>query len=144
MKKQPVIFLVLKILTPIFLGLAIFGFVLIIKGFGDFESNNFMIGGFLLTASIFLTFASASIGFSPEIRKASVKMQKYHLEENKEDLKDVANVAAEINREAVTTTASAFKEGFTSSPEDQQMYCKHCGAQIDADSRFCKTCGKEQ
>ena len=25
-----------------------------------------------------------------------------------------------------------------------KMYCKHCGAEIDADSKFCNHCGQEQ
>ena len=28
--------------------------------------------------------------------------------------------------------------------ETNKVYCKHCGASIDADSKFCKICGKEQ
>lgn len=27
---------------------------------------------------------------------------------------------------------------------DGQIFCKECGAPIDADSKFCKKCGKEQ
>lgn len=27
---------------------------------------------------------------------------------------------------------------------ENQIYCKHCGSQIDEDSKFCKKCGKEQ
>ncbi|MBR0385607.1 MAG: zinc-ribbon domain-containing protein [Erysipelotrichaceae bacterium] len=26
----------------------------------------------------------------------------------------------------------------------EAVYCKYCGALIDADSRYCKKCGKEQ
>ena len=144
MKQQkPIIFLILKILAPLFLAVAITGIVLSVKGFDDFESNNFMVGGILTTFGFFLTFACAIFGFSPEIRNLSVKSQKYHIEENKQDLTDIANATADITKGAVKTTASAVKEGFTE-PTEPQMYCKHCGAQIDANSRFCKVCGKEQ
>ena len=144
MKQQkPIIFLILKILAPLFLAAAITGIVLSVKGFGDFESNNFMLGGILTTFGFFLTFACAIFGFSPEIRNLSVKSQKYHIEENKQDLTDIANATADITKGAVKTTARAVKEGFTE-PTEPQMYCKHCGAQIDANSRFCKVCGKEQ
>ena len=27
---------------------------------------------------------------------------------------------------------------------EETIFCKHCGAKIDADSKFCKSCGKEQ
>ncbi len=30
-------------------------------------------------------------------------------------------------------------DGFT----EPKIYCKHCGASIDADSNFCSNCGKE-
>ena len=144
MKQQkPIIFLILKILAPLFLAVAITGIVLSVKGFGDFESNNFMLGGILTTFGFFLTFACAIFGFSPEIRKLSIKTQKYQIEENKQDLTDIANTTAEIHKDAVKTTASAIKDGLTEDT-DPQMYCKHCGAQIDANSRFCKVCGKEQ
>ena len=26
----------------------------------------------------------------------------------------------------------------------KKMFCKHCGAQIEEDSKFCKSCGKPQ
>ena len=34
----------------------------------------------------------------------------------------------------------AIKEGLSG----KKSYCKHCGTQIDKDSKFCKECGKEQ
>ena len=37
--------------------------------------------------------------------------------------------------------AKGIREGLA---EEQTVYCKHCGALIDSDSRFCKSCGKEQ
>ena len=40
--------------------------------------------------------------------------------------------------------AKAIKEGFSEMENDPQMYCKHCGKSIDADSKFCNHCGKEQ
>ena len=61
---------------------------------------------------------------------------------NNEDLlRDMANKQADINKGAVKTTFSAIREGLQG---DSTMFCKHCGASIDADSTFCKKCGKEQ
>ena len=142
-QKQPIVFIILKILALLLLAAPITGIVLSVKGFGDFESNNFMIGGILTTFGIFLTILCAAIGFSPEIRKLTIKAHKYQIEENKQDLTDIANTTAEIHKDAVKTTVSAIKDGLTEDT-DPQMYCKHCGAQIDANSRFCKVCGKEQ
>lgn len=71
----------------------------------------------------------------------SVKSKKRILDENEEDLMDMATREANISKEAIKTKARAVKEGFTS---DDFVYCKHCGAQIDTDSTFCKKCGKKQ
>lgn len=45
----------------------------------------------------------------------------------------MGNAAKEITK--------GIKEGLS---ENETVYCKHCGAQIDADSSFCKKCGKQQ
>ncbi len=142
--KKPIIFLILKILAGVFLCVAITGIVLSVRGFGDFENDNFMLGGLLTCFGFFLAFTCAGIGFSPEMAKLSTKTTKYIQQANKEDLKDIATTSAEIQSEAVKTTASAVKEGFSDSPAQDTKYCKHCGASIDEDSRFCKECGKEQ
>ena len=69
------------------------------------------------------------------------KAQKNILMNNEQDLRYSANKQANINKEAIKTTMHAIKEGLT---EEEIIYCKHCGASIDADSKFCKSCGKEQ
>jgi len=48
--------------------------------------------------------------------------------------------SANIAKDAIETTVRAIKKGIT---EDEKMYCKHCGAFIDKDSKFCKECGKK-
>lgn len=139
--KKPIVFLVLKILAAVFLCVAIAGIVLTATGFGNFESNNFIIGGFMTAFGVFLTFTCAGIGFMPEMSKLSVKTTKYIQQVNKEDMTDIANTSAEIQSDAVKTIASSVKEGLA---EEESKFCKHCGAEIDEDSRFCKKCGKEQ
>ena len=138
--KKPISFLIFKIVGFVALAIAIWGAVLAFSGFDDFESNNFMIGGFMATFGLFAAIACLVKGFSPEITKQSLKTQGYIMQENKEELSNIATTTAEIASDAVTVTTKAVKEGFL----DEQMYCKHCGAQIDADSKFCKSCGKEQ
>ena len=75
-----------------------------------------------------------------EIAKIQSEIENDILEDNQEILKETANKKADINKEAVKAMASAVKEGFS----EDEMYCKHCGASIDSDSKFCKKCGKEQ
>ena len=136
---KPKCFIIFKIVGFIGIILAIAGFVLTFVGFGEFESNNFMIGGLMATFGLFIGVSGWVIGFRPEITKASTQSIKYIQQENKEDLKDIASTAAEIASEAITKTATAIKTGL-----DDKMFCKHCGEKIDSDSKFCNKCGKEQ
>ena len=138
MSKKPSFFIMFKILGVVGAVVAITGFILSIVGFGDFESNNFMIGGFLTVAGVMMCGVGLMIGFTPEITKARAKAVRYLQEENKEDLSSIASTGAEIMSDAITKTASALSEGL-----NQTKFCKHCGARIDADSRFCSDCGKE-
>ena len=61
--------------------------------------------------------------------------------ENADDLAYMSQKEAEIKSGGVRTTAKAVKEGLTGV---ESVFCKHCGASIDSDSKFCKKCGKEQ
>ena len=137
--KKPEHLLVFKIIGFIGIAVGIFGFILSMVGFGDFESNNFMIGGFLACFGIFVGVLGLSVGFRPDIARMSAKTAKYIQQENKEDLKDIVNTSAEISSDAITTVTKAVKDGL-----NDTVYCKHCGSKIDADSKFCKSCGKEQ
>jgi len=74
------------------------------------------------------------------LQNMSIRSRKKVLDENEETLKDMADANARINKDAIKTTAGAIKEGFVGN----KVYCKHCGSSIDADSKFCKSCGKEQ
>ena len=140
MNKKPVFFWIFKIIGFIGIATAIFGIYLSISGFGDFESNNFMIGAFVATFGLFVGVSSLVIGFRPEIAKATAKGARYIMEENKDDLSAVASTGAEIMSDAVTKTTSAVRDGLS----EKKKYCKHCGSLIDDDSRFCSNCGKEQ
>lgn len=152
---KPKHFLVFKILSGVFLAVTIIGAILAFQGFGNFDTNNFMTGGFMFCFGAFATAVCASIGFRPEIAKMGVRSAKYMQQQNKEDLKDIASTSADITEDAVKKTAKSWKEGFADENNEVEvgsekevfvgtMYCKHCGAKIDADSRFCKVCGKEQ
>ena len=136
---KPKYFIVFKIVGFIGIILAIIGFILACKGFDDFESNIFFIGGLMATFGLFIGVSCLVMGFRPEITKMSAKSIKYIQQENKEDLKDIISTTADIASEAVTKTTTAIKQGI-----EDTIFCKHCGAKIDFDSKFCKKCGKEQ
>lgn len=114
------------------------GIVLVVTGFGDFESNRFMIGSFVAVGGVMLTAIGITVGFAPEIAKARAKTVRYIQEENKNDLTAIADNTAEIVSGAVSTVAGAVSDGMK-----KTMFCKYCGAKIDSDSRFCSVCGKE-
>ena len=138
--KKPLSFLILRIIGIFCLAIALLGIVLVIVGFGDFETNNFMIGGFLTTFGIFAAGVGFAFGFAPQITKTSIKTAKYLQQENKDDLAELMNTSAEIASGAATALTAAVKEGL----QQETKFCKHCGAKIDADSKFCSQCGKEQ
>ena len=141
---KPKHFLIFKLIGFIGIGAALIGIILTIDGFGNFGNNNFMIGGFLTTFGLFIGISCLTLGFSPEISRMNTKTVKYIQEENKSDLKDIANTTADIIEDAVNQTSRAAKDGFSGNNPEKKMYCKHCGVLIDADSVFCNKCGKEQ
>ena len=61
------------------------------------------------------------------------------MSEKKGDLTDIADTGADIASGAIKKTVKAIKEGLKDT-----KFCKHCGAEIDANSVFCNKCGKEQ
>ena len=135
---RPRHFWIFKIIGVIGAVATVTGIVLTVAGFGDFESNNFMIGSFVAVIGVMMTALGITIGFGPEIAKARAKTLRYIQEENKDDLTAIANNSAEIMSDAVSKTANAIANGV-----QKTMFCKHCGARIDADSTFCSQCGKE-
>ena len=136
---KPRHFWIFKIIGIIGIGAMVTGIVLAIAGFGDFESNNYMIGSFTAAIGVPMTVLGITIGFSPEIAKARAKTLRYIQEENKAELTAIATGNAEIMSDALKTTADALSDGAR-----KTKFCRHCGEKIDADSRFCSVCGKEQ
>lgn len=76
-----------------------------------------------------------------EMSKAAINLRKNVLEDNQEALGDMANMEAEIQKDAIKIKAGAVKEAFSGTNKN---YCKHCGEMIDLDSKFCKKCGGRQ
>ena len=89
---------------------------------------------------VFVISSIASPKFRGKMMSRQIKAQKYMMDESKEDLKSISDSLAYASKDGVKTTARAIKEGFS----DNNIFCKHCGAEIDSDSKFCKVCGKKQ
>ena len=83
--------------------------------------------------------------FSPKLRgkmmSKQVKSVKYMMDESKDEIHNISSDMADATKDGIRTTVSTIREGIKG---EQTAYCKHCGASIDADSKFCKSCGKEQ
>ena len=75
------------------------------------------------------------------IANVALDIKKNILTENEGVLKEMYTKEAEIAKEGIKIKTSAFKEGMSGT---KTKYCKHCGALIDSDSAFCKSCGKRQ
>ena len=137
--RQPAYFIILKVCGFIGIIASIIGIVLVFKGFGDFKSNKFMIGGFMSVIGLFGGLSCLLPGFRPEFEKIRVNAQRYIQEQNKEEYKQISTTEAEIQEEALSKTANAIKKGLKDT-----KYCKECGKEIAKDSKFCSYCGKEQ
>ena len=87
---------------------------------------------------VILSFVSPK--FRGKIMSHQVKSLKHMMDYSQEDLQDIVDNMEYATHNSIRNKARAIKEGF----EEYSVYCKHCGASIDSDSRFCKSCGKEQ
>lgn len=76
-----------------------------------------------------------------DLAGTALDIKKNILNENEDTLKEMYTKEAEIAKEGLKIKTSAIKEGLSGT---KNVYCKHCGALIDSDSRFCKSCGKKQ
>ena len=157
---KPKIFTILKIVAPILFAVGITLIVLACTVLGDKEefmgevetwpNIGCLIPGILIT---FMGIPCTIWAFTPQINKTVIETNKYLQQENKENLTAIANTGAEINRGAVATTARAIKEGLMDDQTNSlpihddgepKKFCKHCGSEIDRDSRFCSECGGQQ
>lgn len=140
--KKPKIYGSLKIVAPIVLVIGILLIVLAVtvfrQPFGEFTQPNFAI---LIIGAMFATFSIPCfvVAFFPEIQKMQLKTMQYVQKENEDVLKNLANTQADINKQAVKTTAIAIKSELKNS-----KYCSECGEKIEEDSKFCNHCGKKQ
>ena len=136
--KKPGHFAVLKVIGFIAIFIAITGLCLIFAGFGS-SGDLFIFGGFMLSFGSFAGAICLTCGFKPEISRLSARTQKYIQDQNKQDLADIANTKADIASDAITKTTKAIHNGLRAT-----KYCKNCGVEIDADSKFCNICGEKQ
>ena len=129
---------IMFILVPIFIGCVfIFTFAMMLspKLRGKMMSSQIKATKHMLNESV-----DDLANIATTSSNAFIKASKNILDSNEEALKDMATKKANINKEGIEITMRAIKKGLT----EDKKYCKHCGFSIDADSKFCSKCGKEQ
>lgn len=90
---------------------------------------------------IFVVFIIFSPKAKGKFMSNHIKATKYMMDESEDAIRDISTSMADATKDGIQITARAIKNGFV---EEETIYCKHCGTKIDADSKFCKKCGKEQ
>ena len=73
----------------------------------------------------------------------SANAQNNIVTENEDVLRNAVNKTVDINKDAIEKTVGAIRNGWSDN-KSSSVYCKYCREKIDADSIFCKTCGKQQ
>lgn len=96
---------------------------------------------FIAVVFILVIISIISPKFRGKLMSKQIKATKYMIDDSKEDIKDISDSMSNATKDGIETTMRAIKKGFT---EDDKIYCKFCGSKIDSDSKFCKSCGKEQ
>lgn len=138
-------FNVMFILVPVLaFGIMIFVFLMIFSG----KTRSKFMGHQLNMQKQMLEDNKETIKDIAEISgEIGIKSKRNIMDNNEEDLRHMATMGADISKDAIRTTTSAIREGLTGDNSESgtgSSYCKHCGAKIDSDSKFCKKCGKEQ
>lgn len=110
-----------------------------------FEALFVIVPVFIGIVFVFLFVMMISPKSRGKFMSKQVKAMKYMVDESKDDIESITTNMANATQAGIKTTTKAvakgIKEGFTG---EETIYCKHCGEVIDADSTFCKKCGKEQ
>lgn len=110
----------------------------------------FIIGGLFTFVSIPVIL----LGFRPQLTKFGLKMSKEVIDYAGEDMTDLGKSAVDVvspvidkaTDDIIVPSVSKLTRSVktTLNDSDEKMFCKDCGAKIDADSKFCNKCGKEQ
>lgn len=157
--KKPKLFLVAKIIAVVLflVGIPLFISSFFVGGDGTFEAETTAMGlRFGGMCACIFGLSALFFGFAPNLHRTSIKTQKYIIDENKDDLKDIVDAKVDISKDAIRNVVGSVRDGIVEGAKDEseeasvksstggQIFCKHCGKQIDADSKFCSYCGKEQ
>ena len=95
------------------------------------------LGMFMLLPGIFITIVGCMIRFV-------VGNQRNIMAYQAQQVMPIAQEGIEKMSPSMGIAAKEIAKGIKEEISvDDTIYCKHCGAQIDADSNFCNKCGKQ-
>ena len=97
-----------------------------------------MTGIFMLMFGIFITVAGFNVRFIIGNKRS---IMAYQTQQAMPIVKEGFEKMSPTLETAAKEIAKGVKEGMA---DGETMFCKHCGTKIDADSKFCSECGKEQ
>lgn len=153
-------FLVLKIIGCVGIAIAVTGIIIYICNLaGEFSTGLFITGLLMMILGILSGVPCLFFGFLPRLLAARISAMQQLQQQNINVFKELSAAAAQAaaNAQAAAQAAEApameiREESVAQESSEEQaqttantkMYCKHCGVQIDSDSKFCKSCGKEQ
>lgn len=154
-------FLVLKIIGCVGIAIAVTGIIIYICNLaGEFSTGLFITGLLMMILGILSGVPCLFFGFLPRLLAARISAMQQLQQQNISVYKELYAAAAQATANAQATAQASdapakeeCQENVAVGSQDasneeakdnSKMYCKHCGAQIDSDSKFCKVCGKEQ
>ncbi len=129
--QKPKVKKTLKTLALVGVALIIIGIVLIVMS----TTTAMSIIGFVL---IYLGTVAILGGFIPKIERFKMQVREHIQEENKGTLTSIANTSADINSEAAGKVAKSMHNEISKQPA---KFCKHCGAPVEPNQKFCSNCG---
>lgn len=138
---------ILFTIVPIFIGIV---FIVVIAMMVSPKLRGKMLSRQIKSVKYMTDFSKQDLeDIGTNLGNVSVTIKKKVIDQNGEVLEEISTKNADINSEAVRKMAESIKEGFGGTPfentfTEKQIYCKHCGASIDEDSKYCKKCGQRQ
>lgn len=102
------------------------------------QSHKEFLGTAMLMFGVFITIVGCMVRFALGNRR---EIMAYQVQQGMPIMQEGVEQMSPTMGKAAKEIFRGIKEGMS---EDEQIYCKYCGAQIDADSLFCNKCGKPQ
>lgn len=142
--------LVLMIIGGVGIAIAVAGIIMYIVNLGgEFSTGLFIAGLLMMVLGILSGVPCLFFAFLPRLLEARVESMQRLQQQNIHIIKEISAAASQASADMHAATSTPDSSDNTVTEESvsennvEKMYCKYCGVQIDLDSKFCKSCGKE-